>query len=627
MWVDFPNRLYDPVKGHALYTRYLSEYVLADKLGFDGLVVNEHHSTAYSMMPACSLIAAALIPQTQRAKICVFGTPVNLEYPNRLAEEYAMLDVMSGGRLELAFPLGTGMEYWANANQLNPATARARFRESMDIVLQAWTQDGPSTFDGEFFNYRYLNVWPKPFQKPHPPIFVVGTGSPSTMAYAAEKGYGYSVVFIPIQGQLEAFAWLREQWRAHGHEPRPDMITFNVLAYVGETDEEAEREGKPHILNFFNNFLRTTPRYLAPPGYVSVDEFRRRAMTSGAARRGELGRPDDPDPRHRRATRTRRRGHRRLARRRWLEQAHRQLAAGRHAALEDGQEPDALCRAGPAQTAPAQPARAHPSREQREERRLMASTTLTQERLTVNGRTIVVNMAGEGEPVVLWHGAGTFTGWDWIKPLADGYRLIAPVHPGYGESEDDQQITSIQDYVMTYLDLFDQLGLDTFSLVGHSLGGWMAATFATQHARRLRKLVLVSPAGLRVPEAPTADLFRILPEELLPMLVADMRFFAGKLPDQPTIDMIVSQFREMTSTARVAWERNYDPKLPRYLHRITVPTLLLWGEQDRLVPVAQAPVWARSLPNATIRTVPDVGHLVLEESDDGMRIVKDFLAH
>jgi pimeloyl-ACP methyl ester carboxylesterase len=253
-------------------------------------------------------------------------------------------------------------------------------------------------------------------------------------------------------------------------------------------------------------------------------------------------------------------------------------------------------------------------------------TQLRQERLTVNGRTIVVNLAGEGEPVVLWHGAGTFTGWDWIKPLADGYRLIAPVHPGYGESEDDPQITSIQDYVMTYLDLFDQLGLETFSLVGHSLGGWMAATFASQHARRLRKLVLVSPAGLRVPEAPTADLFRILPAELLPMLVADMRFFAGKLPDQPTIDMIVGQFREMTSTARVAWERNYDPKLPRYLHRITVPTLLLWGEQDRIVPAEQAPVWAKSLPNAAIRTVPGTGHLVLEESDDGMRIVKEFLA-
>jgi len=130
-------------------------------------VVNEHHNTAYSMMPAPNLIAAALIPQIKNAKICVWGTPPNLEYPNRLAEEYAMLDVLSGGRLEVAFPLGTGMEYWSNA--INPATARERYRESIDIILQAWTQDGPTTYYGDFYTYRYLNPWPRPIQKPHPP--------------------------------------------------------------------------------------------------------------------------------------------------------------------------------------------------------------------------------------------------------------------------------------------------------------------------------------------------------------------------------------------------------------------------------------------------------------------------
>jgi pimeloyl-ACP methyl ester carboxylesterase len=252
--------------------------------------------------------------------------------------------------------------------------------------------------------------------------------------------------------------------------------------------------------------------------------------------------------------------------------------------------------------------------------------TLEARRVRINGREIVVHSAGQGEPVVLWHGAGTFTGWDWIKPLADGFRLIAPVHPGYGESEDDPRITSIQDYVMTYLDLFDELGLDTFNLVGHSLGGWMAATFATQHARRLRKLVLVSPAGLHVPEAPTVDIFRLEPEALLASLVADMRFFDGRLPNPPDIEVIVNSYRELSSTARVAWERIYDPKLPRYLHRINVPTLLLWGGQDRLIPAAQAQVWASHVPNAQVRIVPDVGHLVLEESDAGMQIVKEFLA-
>jgi pimeloyl-ACP methyl ester carboxylesterase len=253
------------------------------------------------------------------------------------------------------------------------------------------------------------------------------------------------------------------------------------------------------------------------------------------------------------------------------------------------------------------------------------TSALESKHLTINGHDLVVHLAGEGEPVVLFHGAGTFTGWDWITPLASEHRLIAPVHPGFGESEDDTAITSIQDYVMTYLDVFDALGLERFSLVGHSLGGWMAATFATQHADRLRKLVLVSPAGLRVPETPTVDLFRIPPEELFGYLVADPRFFADKLPNPPTIDMLVAGYREMSSTARVAWERVYDPKLPRYLHRVRVPTLLLWGERDGLVPVQQAQAWAHLLPDARIQTVPDAGHLVLEETPAGMQIVNAFL--
>ena len=107
-----------------------------------------------------------------------------------------MLDVMSGGRLRVAFPLGTGMEYWANA--VNPATARARFRESIDIILHCWTDDGPRSYEGDFYTYRYLNPWPRPLQQPHPECYIVGTGSPETIELAAELGFGYSVVFIPV---------------------------------------------------------------------------------------------------------------------------------------------------------------------------------------------------------------------------------------------------------------------------------------------------------------------------------------------------------------------------------------------------------------------------------------------
>jgi alkanesulfonate monooxygenase SsuD/methylene tetrahydromethanopterin reductase-like flavin-dependent oxidoreductase (luciferase family) len=275
LWVDFPNKFYNPDHGLELYTRYIAELVLADKLGFDAVVVNEHHNTAYSMMAAPNLIAAAIIPQTKNAKICVWGTPPNLEYPNRLAEEYAMLDVMSRGRLEVAFPLGTGMEYWANP--INPSTARARYRESIEIILQCWTQDGPTTYYGDFYNYRFLNPWPRPYQKPHPPCYIVGTGSPETVELAGKLGFGYASVFVTKQRAQELNQQLRKSSAEHGHPVRPDQLPLQVITYVAETKEKAEQEAVEHIRYFFEDALRTTPNFLAPPGYLSVNELKKRA--------------------------------------------------------------------------------------------------------------------------------------------------------------------------------------------------------------------------------------------------------------------------------------------------------------------------------------------------------------
>ena len=275
LWVDFSNKYYDPKRGHTLYQRYLSELVLADRLGFDAIVVNEHHNTAYSMMAAPNLIASAIIPQTRNAKICVWGTPPNLEYPNRLAEEYAMLDVMSEGRLEVAFPLGTGMEYWANP--INPTTARERHKESIAIILQAWTQDGPTKFFGEFYTYRFLNPWPRPYQKPHPPCYIVGTGSPETVELAAELDFGYSAVFVTKQRALELNRKLRERAASYGRTIRPDQLPLGVITYVAETKQKAEDEGIEHLRYFFEDALRTTPEFLAPPGYLSIEQLKMRA--------------------------------------------------------------------------------------------------------------------------------------------------------------------------------------------------------------------------------------------------------------------------------------------------------------------------------------------------------------
>jgi alkanesulfonate monooxygenase SsuD/methylene tetrahydromethanopterin reductase-like flavin-dependent oxidoreductase (luciferase family) len=195
--------------------------------------------------------------------------------PNRLAEEYAILDVMSKGRLEVAFPLGTGMEYWANP--VNPATARDRFRESLKIILQAWTQDGPTTHYGQFYTYRFLNPWPRPFQRPHPPCYIVGTGSPETIKIAAEHGFGYASVFVTQQRAFELNENLRRRAAQFGHTIRPDQLPLLTFIYVAETQEQAEREYVGHLEHFFSDYLRTIPHYLAPPGYLSVDQLKTRA--------------------------------------------------------------------------------------------------------------------------------------------------------------------------------------------------------------------------------------------------------------------------------------------------------------------------------------------------------------
>jgi alkanesulfonate monooxygenase SsuD/methylene tetrahydromethanopterin reductase-like flavin-dependent oxidoreductase (luciferase family) len=185
-----------------------------------------------------------------------------------------MLDVMSGGRLEIALPLGTGMEYWVHP--INPATARARFRESVDIILKAWKEDGPTEFQGEFYDYRYLNVWPKPLQKPHPKIYIVGTGSPETIEFAAEYDFGYASVFVPTVKQLATFRDLKTLSAKYGNSWSPDKTLINVFAYVADTEEEAAREYLPHIKFFFEDCLRVTPNFLFPPGYLTTEQFRER---------------------------------------------------------------------------------------------------------------------------------------------------------------------------------------------------------------------------------------------------------------------------------------------------------------------------------------------------------------
>jgi pimeloyl-ACP methyl ester carboxylesterase len=245
--------------------------------------------------------------------------------------------------------------------------------------------------------------------------------------------------------------------------------------------------------------------------------------------------------------------------------------------------------------------------------------------LTVNGLKTQVLSAGKGEPLMFWHGGGTVGGWDFAAPWAEKFKVYLPLHPGFGGSGDDPGMTTIQDYVMHYLDLLDVLKLGKFSLVGFSLGGWIAATFATQHADKLKKLALVGPAGLWVKDHPTTDLFRLKPEEL-PFALAENLAVLGPPPDPHDIDAMVEGYREITTLARIGWQRLYEPKLAKYLHRITVPTLFVWGKQDKVVPAAQAANWIKLVPGSTVKFFEPAGHLVLNEKPEAARAVAEFLA-
>ncbi|HYC12648.1 MAG TPA: LLM class flavin-dependent oxidoreductase, partial [Stellaceae bacterium] len=178
-WVTLPNSYFDPLRGHELYNRYLDELEYADALGFDGIGVNEHHQNAYGLMPIPGVMAGILARNTKRAKIAVLGRALPLlNNPLVVAEEYAMLDNISGGRLIAGFVRGIGAEYHSSGT--NPAESHDRFHEAHDLILRAWTETGPFEFEGKYYHFNYVNTWPRPFQQPHPPIWIPSQGSRET---------------------------------------------------------------------------------------------------------------------------------------------------------------------------------------------------------------------------------------------------------------------------------------------------------------------------------------------------------------------------------------------------------------------------------------------------------------
>jgi alkanesulfonate monooxygenase SsuD/methylene tetrahydromethanopterin reductase-like flavin-dependent oxidoreductase (luciferase family) len=280
VWVDIPNRLFNPRRGHEVYNTYLDQLEYAESCGYDGVGVNEHHQNGYGMMPSPNIMAAALARRTSRAALVVLGNSIALYNPPiRVAEEFAMLDCISGGRLVAGFPVGTSMDTNFCYGQI-PALTREKYLEAHEMIMRAWAEDEPFAFNGRYNKLRYVNCWPKPVQQPHPPIHIPGGGSVETYDFCLDHDYSYS--YLSFTGYLRAKSLMDGYWErvaARGKDDSPYRAGFAQTICVAETDAEAERLYAPHVDYFYNRCLHVYPGFADAPGYRTIKTIKTGALS------------------------------------------------------------------------------------------------------------------------------------------------------------------------------------------------------------------------------------------------------------------------------------------------------------------------------------------------------------
>ncbi len=243
------------------------------------------------------------------------------------------------------------------------------------------------------------------------------------------------------------------------------------------------------------------------------------------------------------------------------------------------------------------------------------------ETIDVAGRPTVIMRGGDGPAFVYLHSTlgESFRWLPQFQAWAKHFTTYVPTHPGFHKSGGFDQIDCIEDMAFHYVELFDALGLDEIILGGVSLGGWIAAEFACRWPERVKKLWISGSPGLWVDEEPLPDLFRYMTDKprLRELMFHDPAGYMAKLiiADDPNEEQMMAAYQSMTVLARLVWERPYDPKLAARLHRVRCPTLLLWGESDKLVPPSYGEAYRRCLPHAELKLLPACGHLGLFEKE------------
>ena len=284
VWVDIHSSLFDPKRAHLMYNDFMDELEVAADGGFDAICVNEHHSNGYGLMPSPNLIASSLARRTTDTAICVMGNSLALyNPPTRVAEEFAMIDVISGGRLIAGFPVGTPMDTTYCYGQ-NPSTLREKYLEAHDLVMRAWTEKDTFAFNGRFNQQRYVNIWPRPIQQPHPPVWIPGGGSVETWQWCAEMDYVYA--YLSYYGYKDGKSTMDGFWKEMarlGKDRNPNRAAFLQFVGVAETREKALELYKEPAEYFFGRCLYTDPAWASPPGYVT-EATQRLGLTSQVGR-------------------------------------------------------------------------------------------------------------------------------------------------------------------------------------------------------------------------------------------------------------------------------------------------------------------------------------------------------
>ena len=264
--VEFPSEQVDPGVAHNLLNRYFDEFAACDEAGLD-IMINEHHSTATCMTVSAPMALAIIARETKKARLLSLGNPIaNRPDPVRVAEEMAWLDVLCGGRLEMG--LVKGAPYEIHPANSNPARLMQRYWEAHDLIIKAMsTTDGPFSWEGEYYQYRKVNIWPRPVQQPTPPVWMTGLSTASGIM-AAERGH---VIATLLSGSVATpmFEAYRKRARELGWEAGPDRFAYAACIGVGETREEGLRRAD-QVADYARTAGVVAEQYTNPPGYNST---------------------------------------------------------------------------------------------------------------------------------------------------------------------------------------------------------------------------------------------------------------------------------------------------------------------------------------------------------------------